>query len=42
MRDRAWFDIPILLTTDKIAKITIEKGAGGDQLLRQAMTAWGQ
>ncbi len=42
MRDRGWFDLPLLLDNDKIAKITVEKGAGGDQLLRQALAAWGQ
>jgi hypothetical protein len=42
LRDRGWFDIPILLANDKIAKVTVEKGTSGDQLLKQALAAWGQ
>ena len=40
MRNRGWLDLPILLTTNRIAKITLEKGAVGDQLFRQALDAW--
>ena len=42
LRSRGWLDVPILLTTNKIAKITLEKGAVGDQLIRQIIDAWAQ
>ncbi len=41
MANRGWLDVPILLDTGRVAKITMEKGAIGDQLMRQAFQAWG-
>ena len=40
MRSRGWVDLPILLSTDRIAKIAIEKGAFGDRLMKQVLDAW--
>ena len=35
-----WFDFPLLLNDDRIAKLTFEKGAAGDQVMAQALNAW--
>lgn len=40
MRTRAWFDIPMLLSDQRIAKITFEKGNSGERVLNEAMEAW--
>ena len=40
MTTRGWFDIPMLLSNDKIAKLTFEKGVAGDQVLAKAFEAW--
>jgi len=41
LRDRGWFDIPMVLSTGRSAKLTFEKGASGDRALAQVMKAWG-
>jgi hypothetical protein len=41
MRNRAWFDLPMLLVNGKIAKITFEKGATGERMLNDVLAAWG-
>ena len=40
MKTRAWFDIPLLLTNDRFARLTFEKGAAGDRAMTQALQAW--
>ena len=35
-----WLDFPLLLNDDRIAKLTFEKGAVGDQVMAQALNAW--
>ncbi len=35
-----WVDIPILLTSGKIAKLTFEKGAAGQRDIAEAVAAW--
>ena len=35
-----WLDFPLLLNDDRIAKLTFEKGATGDQVMAQALNAW--
>ncbi len=40
IRDRGWFDIPMVLNTGRIAKLTFEKGASGDRALAQAIQGW--
>ena len=40
IKSRGWFDIPILLTNGRLAKLTIEKGAYGERLLNQALQSW--
>jgi hypothetical protein len=35
-----WFDFPLLLNDDRIAKLTFEKSAEGDRVVTQALAAW--
>ena len=37
---RGWFDFPLLLNDDRIAKLTFEKGADGERILTDALAAW--
>jgi len=37
---RGWFDFPLLLNDDRIAKLTFEKGADGERILNEALAAW--
>ena len=37
---RNWFDFPLLLNDDRIAKLTFEKGADGERILADALAAW--
>ena len=38
--ERGWFDFPMQLDDDRIAKLTFEKGADGEKLIAQALAAW--
>jgi len=38
--ERAWFDFPMQLDDDRIAKLTFEKGGDGEKAVTQALTAW--
>ena len=40
LKGRAWIDVPMKLTSGRIAKITFEKGALGERLLGDALEAW--
>lgn len=40
LRTLQWIDVPMLLTSGKIAKLTFEKGASGDRDLNDAIAAW--
>ncbi|PLX35828.1 MAG: hypothetical protein C0606_17170 [Hyphomicrobiales bacterium] len=40
LKDRGWIDIPILYENGKRAILTLEKGAPGDRMLKQAFEAW--
>ena len=40
MRNRGWFDIPMLLSDQRIAKITFEKGSAGERIINEAFDAW--
>ena len=42
LRDRGWFDVPLVLSTGRIAKLTFEKGPSGDRALAQAIQGWEQ
>ena len=38
--ERGWFDFPMQLDDDRIAKLTFEKGADGEKMIAQALAAW--
>jgi hypothetical protein len=38
--NRGWFDFPMLLNDDRIAKLTFEKGAEGERIVNDALAAW--
>lgn len=40
IKQRAWFDIPILLGNGRIAKLTFEKSTSGTRTIDEAITAW--
>ncbi len=40
LKDRDWFDLPLVYDTGQRAILTFEKGTPGDRALAQAMTAW--
>ena len=41
MQTRAWFDFPLLLNDDRVAKIVFQKSADGEAMLNKALDAWG-
>jgi hypothetical protein len=38
--NRGWFDFPMLLNDDRIAKLTFEKGVDGERIVNDALAAW--
>lgn len=42
LKERSWFDIPIVYSNQRRAIIAIEKGAPGERAFNEAFTAWGQ
>ena len=40
LRNRGWIDIPMLLSDQRIAKITFEKGTAGERVINEALDAW--
>jgi hypothetical protein len=40
MRMRAWFDFPLLLNDNRIAKLIFEKSTKGEAMLAKALEAW--
>lgn len=40
IRNRGWIDVPMLLTDQRIAKITFEKGSAGERIINEAFDAW--
>ena len=38
--NRGWFDFPMLLSDDRIAKLTFEKGGDGERIVNDALAAW--
>jgi hypothetical protein len=40
MRTRAWFDFPLLLNDDRIAKVVFQKSPEGQTMLEKAFEAW--
>lgn len=42
LKDRPWFDIPIVYTNQRRAILAVEKGAPGERVFNEAFAAWGQ
>jgi uncharacterized caspase-like protein len=42
LKERAWFDIPLVYANQRRAILAIEKGPPGDQAFGEAFAAWGQ
>ena len=42
MVSRPWIDVPMLLTTGRVAKLTFEKGTSGDRVIADAFSVWGK
>jgi hypothetical protein len=40
IKQREWFDIPILLASGRVAKLTFEKNASGDRAIEDALASW--
>ncbi|MBV9289383.1 MAG: hypothetical protein JO288_16485 [Hyphomicrobiales bacterium] len=40
MQTRAWFDFPLLLNDNRIAKLVFQKSADGEAMLEKALDAW--
>ena len=40
LKDLQWIDVPILLDSGKIAKLTFEKGPSGERDINEAVAAW--
>ena len=42
LKERPWFDIPIVYTNGRRALMAVEKGTPGDRAFEEAFKAWGQ
>jgi hypothetical protein len=42
LKERSWFDIPLVYTNQRRAIIAIEKGSPGDRAFNDAFAAWGE
>ena len=42
LKERPWFDIPLVYANQRRAIITIEKGSPGERAFNEAFTAWGE
>jgi hypothetical protein len=42
LKERSWFDVPLVYTNQRRAIIAIEKGAPGDRAFSDAFAAWGE
>jgi hypothetical protein len=42
LRERAWFDIPIVYANQTRAILAFDKGEAGEQIFKTVFTAWGQ
>jgi hypothetical protein len=42
LKERSWFDIPLVYTNQRRAIIAIEKGAPGERAFNDAFAAWGE
>ena len=42
LKDRAWFDVPMVYANNRRAILAIEKGTPGERVFADAFKAWGQ
>jgi hypothetical protein len=42
LKERSWFDIPLVYSNQRRSIIAIEKGAPGERAFNEAFTAWGE
>jgi hypothetical protein len=42
LKERPWFDVPVVYNNGKRAIIAVEKGPGGERIFEDALRAWGQ
>jgi len=42
LKQRSWFDIPLVYNNNKRAILAVEKGAPGDRVFEEAFRTWGQ
>jgi hypothetical protein len=42
LKERSWFDVPLVYANQRRATIAIEKGAPGERAFKDALTAWGE
>jgi len=40
LKDREWFDLPLVYESGQRAIVTFEKGTAGDRVFEQALAAW--
>ena len=42
LKERSWFDVPLVYVNQRRAIIAIEKGAPGERAFNEAFAAWGE
>ncbi len=42
LKERSWFDVPLVYSSQRRAIVAIEKGAPGERAFNEAFSAWGQ
>jgi hypothetical protein len=42
LKERSWFDIPIVYNNGRRAILAVEKGTPGERAFEEAFKAWGQ
>jgi hypothetical protein len=42
LKERSWFDVPLVYVSQRRAIIAIEKGAPGERAFNDAFAAWGE
>ena len=42
LKERSWFDIPMVYATNRRAILAMEKGTPGERAFNEAFAAWGQ
>ena len=42
LKERSWFDIPLVYNNGRRAILAIEKGTPGERAFKEAFAAWGE